>query len=133
MQEKVLFSIGSSTRSVEGYIPLLEQNGIERLVDVRLKTGSRTLHFDEKRFGDLLRLLIQHGILCAAMFLAPLASITAGAQDVRRIGPLVNRPTSGRPRGLGRSPHPCGRPLPARPTHEPAIPLSLRYAEGPAR
>lgn len=57
-----IFTIGSSNRSVVEFIEMLRSNGVRRLIDVRSKTGSRTLHFDERRFGNLSRILADAGI-----------------------------------------------------------------------
>jgi len=62
MKGLVLFTIGSSNRSADEFVELLKKYKITRLLDIRSKTGSRTLHFDEKRYGNLSTLLKKHGI-----------------------------------------------------------------------
>jgi len=61
MQNRI-FTIGSSDRSKEEFINILKKSGISLLVDVRSKTGSRTLHFDESRFNNLSKMLRENGI-----------------------------------------------------------------------
>ena len=63
MGDHVLYTIGSSNRSEDEFITMLTQRGITRVVDVRVTTGSRTLHFDECRFGNLSVMLTRHGIV----------------------------------------------------------------------
>ncbi len=58
----VLYTIGSSNRSEEEFIGILKRYGITLLIDVRSKRGSRVLHFDETRFGNLSLMLKRHGI-----------------------------------------------------------------------
>ena len=61
MQNRI-FTIGSSDRPKEEFINILKKSGISLLVDVRSKTGSRTLHFDESRFNNLSKMLRENGI-----------------------------------------------------------------------
>ena len=62
IKQGCLFTIGSSYRSEEEFINLLKENEITLLIDVRSKNGSRVLHFDEARFGNLSRMLMLKGI-----------------------------------------------------------------------
>lgn len=59
---KQIFTIGSSDRPKEEFINILKKSGINLLVDVRSKTGSRTLHFDESRFHNLSKMLRENSI-----------------------------------------------------------------------
>jgi len=55
-----LWTIGHSTRSIDEFIALLSQHGIEAVADVRRLPGSRRLpHFDQEA---LTKTLSQHGI-----------------------------------------------------------------------
>ncbi|WP_162625639.1 DUF488 family protein [Mycolicibacterium llatzerense] len=58
-----LYTIGSSNRSENEFIAMLTGHGITEVIDVRPTTGSRTLHFDECRFGNLSAMLTRHGIV----------------------------------------------------------------------
>ncbi len=55
MKRKVVYTIGHSNRSKEGFISLLHRFGIEALVDVRRFPTSKYEHFRKENLQEMLR------------------------------------------------------------------------------
>lgn len=56
MPEKVLWTIGHSTRTLKDFLTLLRKNGIQLLADVRRFPGSRKFpHFNRQELADTLQ------------------------------------------------------------------------------
>jgi uncharacterized protein (DUF488 family) len=59
---KKIFTIGTSDRSQVDFLDILSRHEISLVVDVRSKNGSRVLHFDESRFKNLSKMLMNNSI-----------------------------------------------------------------------
>jgi len=53
-QDKVIYTLGTSTRSIEEFIELLVSHGVEVVIDVRRFPSSRFEHFHREKLAGLL-------------------------------------------------------------------------------
>jgi uncharacterized protein (DUF488 family) len=80
--QNMIYTIGTSDRSKSEFVSMLQQHGIKVIYDIRSKTGSRTLHFDEVRFKNFSKMTEEVGVEYKQNFHISLGGLQNGKMTI---------------------------------------------------